>query len=242
MPEDLYLPFSEYVTKYKLEAGVNIIWIYAQGIGNLMELPALYALKYFSQSVLADITGGSVTTAAHNNQLLYDSAAKILGTSVLYNSTIHAVERKDGAVSIIVKTEKGITLIKSKKLLVTIAPTVSNLQSFVLNTEENKLFEQFSSSKYFAGLIKNSGKPSGITAWNGYGPGEPLSIPKPPTLYIINKSSDPKLDFAYYIGDDTTSHDTIKKNIITSIEKVCLIPSSSYACNCIIQIQRLFSK
>lgn len=79
MPEELLIPFGDFVKKYQLDAVVFTIFQYAQGFGDILCIPTLYILKYFGQSVLEGAQRGFLTTARHNNGELYEKARLELG-------------------------------------------------------------------------------------------------------------------------------------------------------------------
>ncbi|KAI7347205.1 hypothetical protein KC336_g22764 [Hortaea werneckii] len=75
VPEDLLLPWGDFIRKYDLGAIAFAVYSYNQGMGNVLAQPTLYVLKYFTASTaIGASTGGFVTTAHHNNQALYDRA------------------------------------------------------------------------------------------------------------------------------------------------------------------------
>ena len=73
------IPFGDFIKKYNIDDAVFTINQYAQGFGNLLEIPSLYVLKYFGQSVLAGAQSGFLTTARGNNGELYEKAGQELG-------------------------------------------------------------------------------------------------------------------------------------------------------------------
>lgn len=82
VPSDLLIPFGNFVKKYNLDGAVVTINEYAQGFGDVLSIPTLYILKYFSQSVLAGAQTRFSTTARHDNSELYEKArAELGGTS-----------------------------------------------------------------------------------------------------------------------------------------------------------------
>ena len=79
VPADLLIPFGDFVTKYNLQGAVFTINEYSQGFGDLLSIPTLYVLKYFSEAVLAGSQAGYLTTANHDNGELYQKAQAELG-------------------------------------------------------------------------------------------------------------------------------------------------------------------
>ena len=79
VPSDLLIPFGDFIKKYKIDDAVSTINGYAQGFGNLLQIPSLYVLKYFGLSVLSGAQTGFLTTARGNNGELYEKAGQELG-------------------------------------------------------------------------------------------------------------------------------------------------------------------
>jgi hypothetical protein len=99
-------------------------------------------MKYFGLSFLQGQETGFLTSALHDNSLLYLSAQKILGSNVLYNSMILVIKRDDEGVQVAVQQGAKITLIQSSKLVVAIPPTVDNMKPLDTTHQENRLFKQ----------------------------------------------------------------------------------------------------
>ena len=80
VPSDLLIPFGDFIKKYKIDDAVFTINEYAQGFGNVLEIPSLYLLKYFGLSVLGGVQTGFLTTAKGDNGELYEKAGEELGS------------------------------------------------------------------------------------------------------------------------------------------------------------------
>jgi len=219
VPADLLLPFGEFVSKYNLEAAVPTIWITAQGIGYLPNVTTIYVMKYIGISTLESFSIGELTTALHDNSLLYESAQRVLGPDVLYNSTILDVERTDASVSIIVKTPTKLILVKAKKLVFAIQPKLENLGFLDLSPNETALFGQFISSQYLGSVIQNTGIPSNISLV-AHSPDLPLNIPLPPNIYGIEPSGVANLSTAFYLSTGNLTQEEIEQNILADIKKL----------------------
>jgi hypothetical protein len=166
VPEDLYLPFGAFVAKYNLTEVLQVAWIFSHGVGNLLEKPTLYVLQNFGQPQLLGLNRGYLApAAAGGNQEVYNKAAALLGNSVLYSSKVVQTTRGDG-VSVVVRTPTGHKLIKAKKLLVTIPPTIDNLSGFDISAAETKLFSQWNNVPYYVGVLNNTGLPDLTNFYN----------------------------------------------------------------------------
>jgi hypothetical protein len=221
VPDDLLLSFGQFVTKYSIGALVPFMWTFVQGIGDLLNVPTIYVMKYLGISSLGNIQDGFLTTAAHDNSLLYESAQVVLGDNVLYNSTVVDVERRIQGISMIVKTPEGLVLVESKKLIVAIQPTLENMKPFVLSETETAIFKQFTNSEYFTAVLRNSGIPDNITLAN-YSPDLPFNIPAPPSVYSFSQTGVPNLQLAMAISTTPTKDGETAKEVLAALKRIQL--------------------
>jgi hypothetical protein len=187
IPEDLLIPFGDFIRKYSLEAVAFTIANNAQGFGDFLSQPTLYVLKYFSVRFLEDIQIGFITTANGNNGALYEAARQRLGSNVLLKSHVVAMDRKtsgDGYVRLIVSGPTGKKLIQTKRLLVTIPPKVSNMHGFDLTPNEKAIFGQFRNSGYYTGIIRHTGLPENLQ-FNNIATDTPYNLPALPGIYNV---------------------------------------------------------
>lgn len=76
VPEDLLIPFKEFVHKFDLANMVQTICGLGQGYADLLDQPSLYALKGFGLDLVHDNTqSGYLATVTHDNHAIYDAAA-----------------------------------------------------------------------------------------------------------------------------------------------------------------------
>jgi hypothetical protein len=193
VPADLLLPFSDFVTKYGIQAAVPLIWTFAHGVGDLLTSPTLYVFQNFGLPQLNSIfTNSFLVTTDHDNSEVYLKASALLGPNVLYESTLIFVDRYDNdAQLIIVQTPTGLKLIKAKKLLVTIPPILNNLGPFFLDNHEYSIFKQWHYTTYYTGIIRN-GVPDGIDVINTAND-TTYNIPLPPFVRDFDFSGVPGL-------------------------------------------------
>ncbi|CAM6108719.1 unnamed protein product [Calypogeia fissa] len=112
IPEDLLLPFGQWVTKYGLQDAVFVIFSYAEGIGNLLEQPTLYVIKLIGLDLLNTLQIGFINTVSHDNSEIYTKAFNVLGESnVLLCSHVIATDRGSDAeyVKVLVQTSNNVT-------------------------------------------------------------------------------------------------------------------------------------
>jgi hypothetical protein len=192
VPEDLLIPFGDFVKKYKLDDMVQFIFGFAQGLGDLLRQPTLYVFKNFGSDIIKDLTIGFLQTAHHNNHELYDKALAELGADALVSSHVLDVDRSSSCVKVLVKTPSGTKLIKTNKLLITIPPKLNILKNFDLDDTERDLFAQFTNSAYYTALLTNTGIPDNTNIIN-IGLDTPYQIPHLPGIYGFQPTGVPNL-------------------------------------------------
>lgn len=224
VPADLLLPFGDFVTKYGLSAAVNTIFDLDQGIGDFLTRPTIYVVKLFGLGVLQGLQTGFLTTANHDNSELYEKAQATLSAAqaLLLSSHIVATQRgdtSDGYAKIVVSTPSGRKLIRAKKILLTIPPTLNNLHNFDLDVTERSLFSQFSTSGYYTGLLRNSGIPDNISVTNT-GANTLYNLPALPGIYTIIPTGVPGLQQVLYGSPTQLSDQNVKDDIIASVRRL----------------------
>ncbi|WYZ42362.1 hypothetical protein EsH8_VI_000061 [Colletotrichum jinshuiense] len=203
VPEDLLLPFGQFVEKYNLSEVVQVVWIFAHGVGNLLETPTLYVLQNFGQAHLLGLSAGYLY-APGGNQQVYDKAGAFLGNDVLYSSTVVASKRADDGVKAVVATANGRKLIKAKKLLITIPPTTENLAPFDLDDSETSVFEQWQDIPYYVGVVSNTGLPDQTNFLN-VDVTAPAALPQKPFVWRLETVGVPGYQTVKVIGEPDSS-------------------------------------
>ncbi|CAM6128149.1 unnamed protein product [Calypogeia fissa] len=220
IPEDLLLPFGQWVTKYGLQDAVFVIFSYAGGIGNLLEQPTLYVIKLIGLDLLNTLQIGFINTVSNDNSEIYTKAFNVLGESnVLLCSHVIATNRGSDAeyVKVLVQTSNNVTkLIQAKKLVISIPPKLDNLVGFDLSEEEIGLFCQFRSAAYYTALLTNTGINSTFSVLN-VNLNKPYDLPILPAPYNFLPSPVPSLTHLYYGSDDLLAEEQVKEDIIKSV-------------------------
>lgn len=220
VPPDLVAPFADFVEKYDLHSVVPLIFNYGQGLGNLLELPALYTINNFGVGVVRNILGGSfLTTAARDNSLLYERATAHLGDDVLLETQVIRVDRTDTEVRVLVATPDGPRLIRAGKLVVTIPPLLRNFAGFDLDATERSLFSQFVSGAYYTGVVRLSGLPDGVSLEN-VAAETPYNLPPLPGLYQVSPTGIPGLFNVKYGSPAPLPAARVRRDIRADIERV----------------------
>lgn len=161
IPEDLLIPFGEFLTKYGLEDGAPIMYsTTGLGVGNMSEVATMFALQSFGWDMARGLTGqmGLFTPTSGGNQALYNAIAKDLGDDVLYSSTVINSHRTNSSVQLTVRNHKTgkLTQIVARRLLVAIEPTDDNVAPLDLSPFERDTLAKFTYSNEFTGLVDNS--------------------------------------------------------------------------------------
>ena len=147
VPEDLLLPFADFVTKYDLQDVAYSIFSAGEGFANLLEQLTLNVLKLVDESYIDSVSGSGIMPASHDNSEIYTKALAKLGSDALLSSTVTAAQRPSNGsseVRLIVKTPSGQKLIRASKLLISIPPLLDNskqsLKSFIPPVPVNDQF------------------------------------------------------------------------------------------------------
>ncbi|KAL8939850.1 MAG: hypothetical protein Q9216_003138 [Gyalolechia sp. 2 TL-2023] len=223
VPEDLLIPFGDFVEKYKLDGVVSTINQYAQGFGDLLSMPTLYVLKYFNVPPRpSGVLSTSLTTARYDSSEMYEMAKEEFGEDVFLNSKVVAMNRNGRGVKITIRTPQGLKIILAKKLVISIPPVLSNLKGFDLSDAERGLFRQFRSEAYYTGLLRNTGIPDDIVI-NNVATDRPYNLPPGPGLYALFALSTPNvtgLKDVKFGASTALSDRAVKASIVSALSKL----------------------
>lgn len=215
VPEDLLIPFGDFVEKYKLQNIIPVTFIFAHGAGNIMDRPTLEIIQLFGQPHVAALLGGYVRVK-NGTAKLYSKAAEVLDSAVLYESTVVAISRPDvdddddregkkAGVTVEVRSSSGdSTTINAKKLLITIPPTLENLKDFDLDDREVSLFSQWQYKAYYIAVLNNTGIPDGLSVVNTI-PENPGQLPRVPFVWHLDDVGVPGYKTTKIVGDASFS-------------------------------------
>jgi hypothetical protein len=183
LPEDLVLPFRNFLTQYHLSSMAYSIYFYSQGLTNFLHQSTINVFKMFDSTLLSGWTCHDVVSPNQKNKLIFERTLERLGASnVLLSSTIVAAQRlaNGRGVLLIAKTPLGNKLISASKLLISIPPLLENMCAFDLNDMEELIFSQWRYSSYYTMLVKNTGLSSGYRFMNANSSSASFNIPEPP--------------------------------------------------------------
>jgi hypothetical protein len=223
VPEDLLMPWGDFLRKYDLGALAYDGFLQFQGMGNILAQPTLYVMKLFNpMQVSARKNKTKVSEANHNMQGLWDAAEQKLGggnSTFLKCANIKTITRSTSSVTLTAQTPSGMQTIRAKKLLMTIPPKVSLLNQFLdMTTEETDLFSRFNSSNYWNAVVSNTGFPQGVSLYN-YDPKAAFGIPGLPGAYYFTAETD-GLYSVQYSTPTEASDDYFISDILASVQSI----------------------
>ncbi|KAL2069755.1 hypothetical protein VTL71DRAFT_14434 [Oculimacula yallundae] len=223
VPEDLLMPWGDFLRKYDLGALAYDGFLQFQGMGNLLAQPTLYVMKLFNpMQVSARKDKSKVSEANHNMQALWDAAEYKLGngsSTVVKCANITSITREPSGVTLTAHTPSGNQTIRAKKLLITIPPKVALLNPFLnLTTEETYLFSRFNGSYYWNAVLSNTGFPEGVSLYN-HDSTAAFGIPGLPGAYYFNAEVNNLYSVQYSSPTEVSDNDFIS-HLLASVQKV----------------------
>ncbi|EXJ86868.1 hypothetical protein A1O3_03822 [Capronia epimyces CBS 606.96] len=222
VPADLLLPFGEFVKKYDIAGAIQVITVFANGIGRILDQLTLYVFKLVSlQAIVALQEGNYQSAVSGKNHEIYEAAQAKLGADALVNSQVLAVQRNatGSGVAVLVNTPTGVKLIKAKKLLLAIPPKLDNLAGFDLDATERALFGQIQNVGYYAAIINDTGIPDAVELRN-FGVDSPWNVPALPGPYFIQAANTAGLFSVKYNSPVQISDDQVKTEIVAALNRV----------------------
>ncbi|XXH00820.1 hypothetical protein Hte_007171 [Hypoxylon texense] len=222
IPEDLLLPFGQFVEKYNLQSMAFILAQFATSNGNVFEQPALYILKVADTAYIqGQINGQVLAPATYDAQSVFQAAQKDLGSDALLSSTVCSATRSNTGISLVVDTPSGKKLIKAKKLLVTVPPKTDILKPFGLDQRESGIFSKFQSKAFYTVLLNNTGLEKGFRYYNGKpAAGNTYHVPPVPVLQFIWATKDADTFWAWYSSAKELPEAQVRAAIIKDFQNL----------------------
>lgn len=230
IPEDLLMPFRDFVEKYDLEAAVPQLWdATAQGIGDTMDVPTLWVIQAVAVPMAKALLGAAAAAVPASGRLfdLFDAVAEFLGDDVLYSSTVVSAKRNRGKkTGVTLKVENAatgeLTCIEAKRLLIAIEPTPENMAPFRPDGVERKVFEKIGFSTVYAGILQHPSLQVN-TAYTdrlpSTGPSNFTEFPVAAQVGRIDHLGDTKDLFQFTaVGTEEDTEESIKALIARSID------------------------
>jgi len=221
VPLDLTMKFRDFVTKYGFGAMVRTAFQFGQGVGDILNMPAVYVLKNFSSQVVGSIFGitGGFMVCPTGNSTLYENATSVLGDDIVFGADILHVDRDKNGVTVQVDTPQGRYVIKAKKLVVTAPPTRENFCAFDLDRTEESVIRRFDNNNYYTGLLKLEGVPAGLSVTNSNAH-TAYNLPQLPGFYGLNPTLMPGVWNVKFGSTVPLSDFEVKATIVAQIRRL----------------------
>ncbi|KAK7946908.1 uncharacterized protein PG986_011229 [Apiospora aurea] len=189
IPEDLLMPFGQFVEKYGIAAAVPQLWqSTVQGVGNFMEVPTMYIMQASPAPMVRALLGKGAAAVPPSGSLheLYERIGDFLGDDVQYSSQAVASTRtEDDGVTVTVQSSIGDDnancTIHAKRLLIAIEPTAANMAPFDLDDAEREVFAKLGYTTVYAGIVRHPALKVGTS----YGNTLPAAAPANYTVYPL---------------------------------------------------------
>ncbi|SMY25055.1 unnamed protein product [Zymoseptoria tritici ST99CH_1A5] len=226
IPAELLLPFKTIAETYKLEAALPLIFEgTGWGLGDISTAPLLDVLQELPAVLTRAFLGelASWVPESGSNQELYDRIGALLSSDVLYDATIISTRRSDDGVQVLVSDAHGEqTLIRARKLLVSIALTDDNLPLLDLSPNEEEIFSTWAPDNIYCGIVSGPGLPvngSLVNIASGAVPENYTVFPTPPFVVRFQYSGDDNFR-VLATGTETYTEDMARQLIVDTYERI----------------------
>jgi flavin-dependent amine oxidoreductase len=220
VPPTLLIPFGDLVEQAGLQSIVQLVFGVAQGLGDILRLPAIYVMKNFSLDVVTSILAGSfLSTARQNNSELYEKAAAFLGEDALLEARVTQVRRSAGGVRVQVDTPRGGRIVHCDKLVVTAPPVPRTFTGFDLDHVERRVFARLRSGYAWTAVARLSGVPADVSVVN-VGADTRYNLPPLPGITSVSPTGIPDLWHVKYTSSVAVPDRQVRRNIAADIERL----------------------
>ncbi|KAE8168666.1 hypothetical protein BDV40DRAFT_2570 [Aspergillus tamarii] len=222
VPEVLLRPFREFVESHAIQGALEVIFTFAENVGNLLETPLLYVIQNFGIPQIDALLQGGYIRPKNGTDVLFDKAANHIDEqNIFYETTVSQATRNSTGVELVVESADGSRkLIRAKKLLVTFPPTLSSLRGFDLRTDESALFSKWTHKNYYAAAITNTGIPAGINVLNTNPDNQPGSLPLPPFIWALEDSGVPGYFMVKIVAEANFTAEDAKQLIKSDLQRM----------------------
>lgn len=148
VPEDLLLPFGEFLQKHDLVPALGILrallWL-----SDTLDTPTWHVLAVVGEPQLRAFGLGLAGPAfkwpgTYSSETLFDNVLDSMKEDVLLESTVSSSNRTDDGVSLNIQTPNGQRVVNAKKLLIAATPSPDNTAPWDLDSNEQAMFAKFS--------------------------------------------------------------------------------------------------
>jgi hypothetical protein len=217
IPADLYTSMGDFIIEHNLQdVAFSVFTEYG---APLLDHPPFSVLSETGLAAFGATLANTLRATGGNSQI-YKSAQKVLGSRVLYNSTIASSQRSDSGVCLVVKTGSDTKLIVAKRLLVTVPTVDANTASLNPDDKESDIFSKFFGSGYYAGMVKlEPGVLPAATSFRNAVPGALYNIPTGPAVLFLSPSTIPNLYRYGYFSETVIPTAQAGAAAVASIQK-----------------------
>ncbi|KAL4896549.1 hypothetical protein BDV59DRAFT_210178 [Aspergillus ambiguus] len=222
IPEVLLRPFRYFVDDHSLEGAMNLIFTFAENVGDLLDTPLIYVIQNFGIPQIDALLGGGYIRPKNGTDELFNKAANYIDElNIFYESTVSQARRGSTGVELIIEKADGTQrLIRAKKLLITFPPTLSSLRGFDLRPEELSLFAKWTHKNYYAAAVTNTGIPDNINVANTNPHNKPGSLPLPPFQWELEYSGVPSYFMSKIVAEGNFTAEDAKQMILSDIRRM----------------------
>ncbi|OJJ65279.1 hypothetical protein ASPSYDRAFT_140067 [Aspergillus sydowii CBS 593.65] len=224
VPEELLRPFREFVEKHALQGAMDLIFTFAENVGNILDQPLIYVIQNFGIPQVDALLQGGYITPKNGTDELFNAAANYIDESnnIFYNSAASHTVRSEKGVQVTIQNSKtgGERLIRAKKLLVAFPPTLPKLEGFDLGQEEKSLFSKWTHKNYYAAAITNTAIPDGFNILNTNPAVQPGSLPTTPFQWSLEYSGEPGYFMSKIVGEDNLTESAAREMVINDIKRM----------------------
>ncbi|KAL4976886.1 hypothetical protein BDW66DRAFT_166195 [Aspergillus desertorum] len=224
VPEILLRPFREFVDKYALWGAVDLIFTFAENVGNMLDRPTLYVIQYFGILHIDALLNGGYIRPKNGTDVLFDKAANYIdqANNIFYDSKAIQTTRDDDGVEVVIQNAKTGTekLIRAKKLLIAFPPVLEKLSGFDLTEQESTLFAKWTYMNYYAAVVTNTAIPDNFNILNTDPSNQPGSLPRTPFNWELEYSGVPGYFMNKIVGEANLTEAEARALVIDDIKRM----------------------
>jgi hypothetical protein len=225
VPEVLLRPFREFVESHGLHRAVDLVFMFANNVGNLLDTPLLYVIMNFGIPQIDALLEGGYIRPRNGTDELFHAAANYIDetTNIFYDSTaVHTVRNATGVqVTIHNSKTNARTVIRARKLLVAFPPTLDKLAGFDLRDDETALFAKWTHRTYYAAAVRAPSLPrEGFNILNTNPANQPGSLPTTPFQWALEYSGVPGYFLSKMVGEADFTEDAASRMVLDEIKQM----------------------
>ncbi|KAL4762823.1 uncharacterized protein BDW70DRAFT_166617 [Aspergillus foveolatus] len=224
VPEILLRPFREFVHKYKLWGAVDLIFSFAESVGNMLDRPTLYVIQDFGIPHIDALLNGGYIRPKDGTDVLFDKAADYIdeANNIFYDSTATQTSRDKNGVKVVIQNAKTSAqkLIRAKKLLIAFPPVLEKLSGFDLTEQESTLFAKLTYINYYAAVVTNTAVPDNFIILNTDPSNQPGSLPTTPFNWALEYSGVPGYFMNKIVGEANLTEAEARALIIDDLKRM----------------------